>query len=496
MALAWTHLFLPIFGEADLFQRNAAELMSMHVTWMHAALIWVYTAFVTSACWCLYVLAEKRVDSLICQRVGGTLSEHVAVATWGTLATSLVYVLVWAWICALLSILPTSNPLLAFLSGIVVTIIAATSVVFGQRGCGPFLLLRGSRPDRIKTVVFFTSIMTAMMWVGALDYCVIYSAPSVPRWAAAWCVALLVCGARWLFLWKFRNSRSHFIAAMKSYPSNPDLALSSHIGLVSSTSRADSAASPSPPRESLRESPLRPSRKLPSFSELHTASIGLGALVLAWSGCVALQAASTTTWQDWPFPYVSKAAVAPATAYALAMTAAGVFVVATARTIAEADGMAIHRAEGLAAETSALGVASGWSWYHALECIFPAVCNESPLTRAIGTVSITAFGVMLMLALKPPAGTAYSNESSEHAGEAFSAEAMCKCAPSSSRESIKEDDSTCSSTPPRYQEFFDDCSPTSTRYREFVDLRRNHSADWMPSLQLDMNNEAFVIGQV
>ena len=55
---------------------------------------------------------------------------------------------------------------------------------------------------------------------------------------------------------------------------------------------------------------------------------------LAWGGSVALQAAATTTWQAWPWPYASTEAVAPATLYALAMTSASVCVVATAREIA------------------------------------------------------------------------------------------------------------------------------------------------------------------
>lgn len=161
MALAWTHLFLPMFGEADLFQRSAAELMDMAVEWERVVFIWLYTALVTSACWWLYCIAERKAADLTSR---SDLSDHVAAATWGTLATSLVYVTVWAWICALLSALPTDSPLLAFLSGCLVTVIAAASVVAGQRGVGPFLLLRGSNPERLKTVVFFTTIMTAMMW--------------------------------------------------------------------------------------------------------------------------------------------------------------------------------------------------------------------------------------------------------------------------------------------------------------------------------------------
>jgi len=98
------------------------------------------------------------------------------------------------------------------------------------------------------------------------------------------------------------------------------------------------------------------------------------------------------------------------------MTVVSVCVVATARTIAEANGMTQQRAGALAAETSALGVASGWSWYHTLECILPALCDDSPLTRAIGTVIITAFGVMVMLALKPPAGVASTNVSNSNKG--------------------------------------------------------------------------------
>ena len=122
-------------------------------------------------------------------------------------------------------------------------------------------------------MVFFTTIMTAMMWVGALDYCLTYTAPSIPRWVAAWCVALLLCVARWVLLWHVGPSSCKFVSAMQSYPSTPDLALS--VGLVGGS------------REQARLSPL------PSLHEVHTASVGLGALVFAWGASVALQAAAT-----------------------------------------------------------------------------------------------------------------------------------------------------------------------------------------------------------
>ena len=471
MALGWTHLFLPMFGEEDLFQRSAAELMQVHVPWARIAYIWVYTAFVTSLCWWLYITAERRSTSGNDQ-LTGSLADHVSKATWGTLATSLVYVTVWAWICALLSVLPTGNPFLAFLSGVFITVIAAGSVIVGQRGFGPFLLLRGDKPERVKTVVFFTTIMTAMMWVGAFDYAISYAWPAIPPWACAWSVAVFLCVVRWIFLWLVvtDNTSSHFVAAMQSYPSTPDLALS--VGLVA-------------PR--VRESEGKTS-PVPSLQELHTASVGLGSLVFAWGGSVALQGASTVTWKTWPWPYNGPQSVAPSTGYALAITAVGVVAVATARAMAEDEKTAHQRLAALASETSALGVASGWSWYHALESIFPALCDSSALTRFIGTMAITAFGVMVMLALKPPAGTPYSNANSpQPPDKVFATAAAPWDAPlppvrgfmAIRRNSVGSAHSSIGfggEGEPGDR----DCSPTSTHYRAFVDMRRNHSADWLP----------------
>jgi len=446
---------------------------------------------VTSLCWWLYCVAERRLEHLT-NRL--ELADHVCVAIWGTLATSLVYVTVWAWICALLSALPTQNPLFAFLSGGLVTIIAATSVVLGQRGFGPFMLLRGSNPQRVKTVVFFTTIMTAMMWVGALDYSLSWFL--IPSWISSWCVALAICIIRWVLLWNtcgtrlnIERSSSSFMLAARSYPSTPDLALS--VGLVVAREEPQGG----------RASPV------PSLSELKTASLGLSALVVAWGGSVALQAASTATWKAWPFPYASTDAVAPATAYAIAMTSGCVYLMATARIVAEAEGSTMARADALAAETAALGVASGWSWYHALECIVPALCAELPFTRAIGTVTVTAFGVMVMLALKPPAGTAYA-DSSTHSGKEFSSQDASPKGPSplsavTMKPHVFEPQALDEHTTP-YRAYVDLSgasvptvprateSPTRANadkraetYRAFADLRRNHSADWLPPSTVD-----------
>lgn len=502
-ALCWTHLFLPMFGQADLFQRSPAELMELHIPAWHKLFIWAYTAVITTICWLLYVFAEKRVASLSSQSAEeiGALSTHVSVATWGTLATSLVYVTVWAWICALLSVLPTGNPLLAFLSGGLVTVIAAFSIVGGQRGCGPFLLLRGSKPERMKTVVFFTTIMTAMMWVGALDYAFVYLAPQLPRWVGAWSVALVLVITRWVMLWNSRDSSSGLFRAVR-YPSTPDLALS--VGLVAQS------------REQSREKSrgflglgngvpsaiLGLGNAMPSVIEMREGTLGLGALVIAWSGSVALQAASTTTWQAWPWAYTSVHAVAPATGYALAMTTAGVFAVATARVVAEADGMAQQRAGALASETAALGVASGWTWYHALECIFPSLCDPSPLTRVIGSIVVTAFGVMVMLALKPPAGTAYSGTPSRTSSRTPSrtpsrSNSIQSCEAFANMGGRSSPGGRASPWEPSLKSQGEgeegtsrDCSPTSTRYRAFVDMRREHSADWLPSTLTQSDVEA------
>lgn len=457
MALAWTHLFLPMLGEADLFQRSAAELMEMKTDWHRCGFVWLYTICVTALCWWLYCIAEERQASLKNVLI---LSDHVWVATWGTLATSLVYVMVWAWICAMLSVLPTGTPLRAFGSGACVTVVAAASVVAGQHGYGPFLLLRGSKPDRLKAVVFFTTIMTAMMWVGALEYATSTTIASAPRWACSWCIAFVLCVGRWVLLWHSDHSQSTLLRAAGSYPSSPDLALD--VGLLANLAK-----------------PPRGSSPLPSVSELQTASVGLVALVVAWSGSVALQTASTATWKAWPWPYTGNEAVAPTTGYALVITAAGVYAVATARAIAEVDGMAMERAGSLAAETAALGVASGWSWYHALECILPSLCDPSPVTRAIGAVVVTAFGVMVMLALKPPPDSPYSNKPSPQPS-CVDLAASTPLAPSVASLTPRSTPSLEAAPSAAADE---DCSPTSTHYRAFADMTRNHSGDWLPSLQ-------------
>ena len=64
IALCWTHLFLPMFGEAALFQRSAAELMAMDWEPRYVAYIWVYTLIITSLCWLLYQFAETRAASV------------------------------------------------------------------------------------------------------------------------------------------------------------------------------------------------------------------------------------------------------------------------------------------------------------------------------------------------------------------------------------------------------------------------------------------------
>ena len=180
VALAWTHLFLPMFGEANLFLRSAADLMTIHADLKYKCFIWAYTAVITTSCWFVFCHAEKSAKAVSPEE--RELSDHVWAAVWGCMANSLVYVTVWAWICALLSTLPTGNPLLAFLSGVFITLVAAASVVAGQRGCGPFLLLQGSHPDRLKSIVFFTTIMTAMMWVGAIDFSI--STTGFPNWVS------------------------------------------------------------------------------------------------------------------------------------------------------------------------------------------------------------------------------------------------------------------------------------------------------------------------
>jgi hypothetical protein len=284
----------------------------------------------------------------------------------------------------------------------------------------------------------------------------------VPNHTASWCVAGVLVIVRWSMMWQSGRSASPLTTAAESYPASPDLA----VGLLAWGPRAGG------PGDLAAAGKMSP---LPSFYELGSASLGLSALVLAWTGSVALQAASTATWAVWPWG-VGEDAVVPNTLYAIGITAIGVLAVATARSIAEGDGMAATRAAALAAETSSLGVASGWSWYNALASIFPTLAAASPIARFIGTVSTTAFGVMVMLALKPPIGTVYSDEDVDEASVHSSA--RC-CVMASNPRMVRVASRTSVGTGGSREDAVDS-SPSSTEYRAFADTQRAHSADWIP----------------
>ena len=395
IALAWTHLFLPVFGaEAAIFEHTAAQLMKIHADLQQLCYVWLYTAIVTTLCWFLCSFAEQRAAAFTTLEY---LADHVWVTIWTSLAFSLVYVTVWAWICALLFSLPTDNPVLAFGSSVFVTVVAATSVVAGQRGWGPCLFLEGGkRPERLKTIVFFTTIMTAMMWVGTIDYSVHYF--GVPSWASCWLVAAALLAVRWAMVWSSGKSANPILVAAQTYPTMSPVASSlslEELGL--------SVAMRAPTQQRNRLGIL-----VSSLREMQSGTLGLAALVVAWAGAVALQAASTATWSAWPWFARGKSAVVPNTFYAIAMSSMCVFAVAAARAIAESEGKITERADALDSETASLAVASGWAWFNALASIIPALDDKSLLPRAIGSVAVTGFGVMVMLALKPPEGTAYS----------------------------------------------------------------------------------------
>ena len=173
--------------------------------------------------------------------------------------------------------------------------------------------------------------------------------------ASSWLVAVVLLAIRWTMLWRSgSHSGNPILKAVESYPAmHPlasDLSLSPavglSVGLITSKHRKGHLSA------------------LPSFTELHSASLGLGALVVAWAGAVALQAASTATWNVWPWAGTGVDSVLPNTLYAVGMSTVCVWAVCFARVAANADGMAINRAEGLDSETAALAVASGWSWYN------------------------------------------------------------------------------------------------------------------------------------
>ena len=370
IALSWTHVILPLLGGPSLV--SIGELMRHKYQGPYLVFVWLYTALVTSLCWWWFHLADERAAA----PSAASLFDRVVAAIWGYSSGSMAWVATYMWMCALLGTLPTENPIEAVCSAVLLTVVAATAVIYGQRGRGPLAkALQRPRGQRLKMVVFFTTWMTATAWVGVLTVC-LDAIFGLSPFSAAWLVAAGVLVARWVWLLRC-NHQGGAAAAAEVYPASLDAGLT--VGLVAS---AD-----------------------PTRDDLATASLGLVALAGAWAATIALQAASSATWAVWAWRGGTVAATANVV-YAALMSCACVGTVATART------SAAHRANVLAAETAALAVACGWAWYNALAGSFlPALSASSALVRSYGAVCTTVAGVLAMMALRPHSAPAPTSES-------------------------------------------------------------------------------------
>ena len=166
IALSWTHVILPLLGGPSLV--SIGELMRHKYQGPYLVFVWLYTALVTSLCWWWFHLADERAAA----PSAASLFDRVVAAIWGYSSGSMAWVATYMWMCALLGTLPTENPIEAVCSAVLLTVVAATAVIYGQRGRGPLAkALQRPRGQRLKMVVFFTTWMTATAWVGVLTVC-------------------------------------------------------------------------------------------------------------------------------------------------------------------------------------------------------------------------------------------------------------------------------------------------------------------------------------
>ena len=427
VALSWTHVILPLLGGPSRF--SIAHLMTHKFRGPFLVFMWVYTMLATSVCWWWFQVGDDQAARFvaIADSSDASLVERVWAAVWRHSSSSMAWVGMYMWMCVLLGTLPTATPLESLASAAVLTVAVAAAVLAGQRGRGPLTkVFRRASTERVTMVVFFASWMTATVWVGAITACV--GAAGVAPWAASWLVALSALAARWWWLWHLGTDPSRSdVATAEIYPASLDAGL--RVGLLV----ADSAP-PQPARSGAAGASVglgSASVGLGSASVgLGSASVGLGSLALAWGACVALQAASSSTWSSWEWRE-GTASVVATLAYSAALSAVCVGAVATAR--ARAAALAAVTATGrpagataeaagptaadrttvdggpaddappgpLDAETAALAVACGWSWYNALSTLCPALVAPSTYVRAAAAVGATAVGVVVLLALKP-----------------------------------------------------------------------------------------------
>ena len=374
VALSWTHVILPVLGGPSLVSME--QLMRHTFSDWYLMFVWLYTIIVTRFCWWWF----RYADGEAVLPANATLFQRVWCAAMGYSSTSMAWVAMYMWMCALLGTLPTANPLEALVSAAVCTVLGAAALLTGQRGRGPLAkALREPGKRRLKMVIFFATWMTATVWVATLTA----FADTVglrDRCTAAWFVALGVLSVRWAWLWRGGYTSGAPAAAAAIYPAQLDAGLT--VGLIANDTSSN--------------------------AELLPASFGLAALACAWAATIALQVASSATWTAWTFQ-TGPTRVAANLLYSMMLSFACIFGVAVARHATQGDPQfAAQRTQVLGAESAALAVAAGWSWYNALASLLPLLTASSWLVRAYGALFVTVCGVAALLPLEPRARSASS----------------------------------------------------------------------------------------
>ncbi|KAL3899920.1 MAG: hypothetical protein SGPRY_012558 [Prymnesium sp.] len=361
VALSWTRVLLPLLGGPAL--ESMGELLYHKWRGPYLAFVWIYTALATRFCWwCYHKTRDERTE----------LSEHASLADtiwsslWSYSTSSLAWVALYMWMCALLGTLPTVNPLEAVLSAALCTMIGAAALLYGQRGTGPLAkALHESGEGDLKVLIFFTTWMIATIWIAAFTVCV--NALGFSQVVGAWILAFCAVAVRYVRLYSPKTDQIASSSA-ELYPGSLEVGLT--VGLVA-------------------DAPSIRTKLLP-------ASLGLGALSGAWIATVAVQTASSATWATWKLK-PGLAAILSSLFYALVMSGACITLVANIRSsTALSKGPALS-SEQLASETNALAVASGWAWFNALTWLLPPLTNASVFVRAYAAIFVTALAVISML---------------------------------------------------------------------------------------------------
>jgi hypothetical protein len=399
-AISWTHVFLPLLGGPTLV--SVPELFSGHrfggpFLWF----VWLYTVLMTGICYSCFRFADRRAKAI--GTSARSMAERLAATLWDNLSKSMAWISAWAWMSATLGSLPTATPLEAICSAAILTLASSGALLAGQRGLGPLAAaLRSPNDlrDQLTWLIFFTTWMTGVGWVGALTKCVEAAGAATPT-AAAWYVAAAILITRWLWLLNGCGAsvgNGAELNALHGYAGSLHAGLK--VGLLSEEEPSEAPMAMGCGTRSCccccRMCPCCVCFWLPRPSRLLRSALGLSALTGAWLATVALQAAFSALWSTdlWQALGVGPLGVAVDLLFAAATSCASIFAISTVRD-------ANWSQHELAAETVSLAVASGWAWYHALAAIFPALVSPSFLERALGAVALITAMSAVVLRLKP-----------------------------------------------------------------------------------------------